>query len=453
MKIFLGINSTILTTLGSRAITVAAGLITLSFITHSLSLEMQGYYYTFNSLIALQIFVELGLNIALVQFSSHEMASLSWQHNGTLEGQIKSKRRLQSILHFALIWFGVAAVVMIVLLCPFGVYFFAASHNDSNLGLNFNNDISTPWVLLVILAAINIFINAALAILEGCGQVLSIATMRIWQAVLAPACACSILYFGGGLYSLVGASTAMVLVGFVWIWVNFRAFFTDLLTNHIEESGMNWKNEILPFQWRIAVSWISGYLGFQLFIPLLFETQGPAAAGQMGMTMQLINALNGVAIIWISTRAPTFGSLIANNERCKLDALFFTSFWQSIFILLVGLLTLFSLIGHLSASESEYVGRIVPYEYFYIFCLISVINHIVQSEAVYLRAHKKEPFMIISICGGLTTLILSVILIPKFGLLGAVGTYATSSLIFGLVGGTLIFFSKRKEWSIKGQNQ
>jgi len=237
------------------------------------------------------------------------------------------------------------------------------------------------------------------------------------------------------------------------VWVNYRVFFTDLLTNHIEETGMDWRNEILPFQWRIAVSWISGYLGFQLFIPLLFEAQGPSAAGQMGMTLQLINALNGVAIIWISTRAPTFGSFIANNERGKLDELFFTSFRQSIFILLVGLFILFSLVSYLSASGSMYADRIVPYEYFYVLCLISVINHIVQSEAVYLRAHKQEPFMMISILGGLATLVLSVILIPKFGLFGAIITYATSSLIFGLVGGTLVFFAKRKEWSMKSQDQ
>jgi O-antigen/teichoic acid export membrane protein len=453
MKIFFGINSAVLITLCSRGINVVAGLITLSFITHSLSGEMQGYYYTFNSLIALQIFVELGLTVALTQFSSHEMAGLSWQSDGTLSGQAKPKRRLQSILKFALFWFGIAAVVMIILLCTFGIYFFSTSATNSSASLNPIYDINIPWVMLVLVAAINIFCSAAIAVLEGCGQVTSIAKMRVLQGLIAPAVACLILYLGGGLYSLVGASMATMLVSLIWLWVNYRVFFNDLLTNHIDESGMNWRNEIWPFQWRIAVSWISGYLGFQLYIPLLFDTQGPVAAGQMGMTLQLINALNGVAIVWISTRAPIFGSLIANNQRQKLDELFFRSFFQSLFVLLMGLIILMCIIIYFTSSEVKYIDRVVPYKYFLIFSLISTFNHIVQSEAIYLRAHKEEPFLGISIVGGLMTLILSLILIPPFGLLGATVTYFTCSLIFGLVGGTLVFFYKRKEWSLKSQNQ
>lgn len=453
MRVFFGIDKVILTTLGSRVVNVVAGLTTLFFITQTLSVEMQGYYYTFNSLIALQIFAELGLNFALVQISSHEMAGLSWQSDGTLSGQAKSKRRLQSILHFALIWFSFAAILMIIFLCPFGIYFFAKSDSYSSLSVSANFNINIPWILIVILTAISVFLSAASAILEGCGRVTSVATMRLWQSLLAPCSACLILHFEGGLYSLVGASLTSVLTGFIWLWINYRVFFKDLVNNRIEEPGMNWKTEVWPFQWRIAVSWISGYFGMQLFIPMLFEAQGPSVAGQLGMTLQLINALNGVAIIWISTKAPAFGSLIASNERNKLDELFLTSFLQSVFILLVGLFILMSAIIYLSATNSPFAARVISYEYLFIFCGISLANHIVQSEAIFLRAHKEEPFMIISIMGGLITLILSIILIPKFGLLGATITYGTSTLIFGLIGGTLIFYKQRKKWSVRDKDK
>jgi len=121
--LWLGIDRAVFFTLLGRGWNVGAGLLTIVVIAHFLSPELQGYYYTFNSLIALQIFAELGLNFAIIQFASHEMAQLSWQPDGTVSGQPEAKRRLQSLLHFAFSWFGVAALLMIAILLPAGLYF------------------------------------------------------------------------------------------------------------------------------------------------------------------------------------------------------------------------------------------------------------------------------------------------------------------------------------------
>jgi hypothetical protein len=67
-----------------------------------LSSELQDYYYTFNSLVALQVFTELGLSFAFIQFASHEMTQLTWQQGGMVSGNSEAKRRLHSLLHFAL---------------------------------------------------------------------------------------------------------------------------------------------------------------------------------------------------------------------------------------------------------------------------------------------------------------------------------------------------------------
>ena len=64
----LGIDRAVFLTLVGRVWGVGAGLVTIFFVTTALSPEQQGYYYTFYSLIALQVFAELGLNYAIVQF-------------------------------------------------------------------------------------------------------------------------------------------------------------------------------------------------------------------------------------------------------------------------------------------------------------------------------------------------------------------------------------------------
>ena len=61
---------------------VGAGLVTAFLIVKHFSPAVQGYYYTFASLLALQVFVELGLGTVLVQFAAHEWSRLSLTSTG-----------------------------------------------------------------------------------------------------------------------------------------------------------------------------------------------------------------------------------------------------------------------------------------------------------------------------------------------------------------------------------
>lgn len=439
-----GIDRAVLFTLIARGWSIGAGLVTIIFVTNFLSAEQQGYYYTFYSLIALQIFVELGLTFAIIQFSSHEMAHLAWNAIGTVSGDAQSKRRLQSLAAFAFTWFGAGALVLTTVLLPVGLYFFKNTAQSGSAPI----DITAPWTLLVICAAVNLLTTAAAAILEGCGRVADVAILRLWQSILSTATAWIILDLGGGLFALAGNSLVVALTGAVWLYVKYRNFFTDLHAYEKILPGMNWRKEIWPFQWRIGVSWMSGFLVFQLFNPLLFATQGPVVAGQMGMSMQIFGAINGAAMAWISTKAPHYGQLIATRQRDALDKMFFRGFVQS-FALLAASLVLFGVvIIYLRAIHSPYAGRVLEPYLMALLAIASLGNHIVFAEASYLRAHKEEPFMILSISSGLTTTLFAVLLIPTFGALGAVGTYVSTTVLIGVVYGTLVFYRKRKQWGL-----
>lgn len=438
-----GIDRAVFFTLLGRGWNVGAGLIIIALVAHFLSPELQGYYYTFNSLIALQVFAELGLNFAIIQFASHEMAQLSWQPDGTVSGNPEAKRRLQSLLHFALTWFAVAALLMILLLLPTGLHFFGAAKWNVIILPN----VAIPWSLLVVFVAFNLFIGAAAAILEGCGKVAKVAALRLCQSIFAMTAVCVTLSLDGQLYALALSSLLMAVIGFAWLWFNFRAFFKDLFCHQTALLGMSWRKEIWPFQWRIAVSWMSGYLIFQLFNPLIFKTHGPVAAGQMGMSLQIIAAMNGTAMAWITTKAPTYGQLVATQQTKALDALFRRGLLQSFVFLLVGVLSVWSALFYLNESASTYAARILPLPLFSWLCLVCLANHIVFAEAAYLRAHKEEPFMWLSIFGGLTTAVLALLLVPPLGKAGAVYSYLIPALVFGLLGGTTVFFWKRKAWA------
>jgi hypothetical protein len=70
----LGIDKAIGFTILARGWGSLAGLITVALIARFLSPAEQGYYYTFGSLLALQIVFELGFSFVILQMASHERA-------------------------------------------------------------------------------------------------------------------------------------------------------------------------------------------------------------------------------------------------------------------------------------------------------------------------------------------------------------------------------------------
>lgn len=443
LKTYLGIDRAIFITLLVRFWNVISGFVTIFIITLYVSPELQGYYYAFNSIIALQVFAEMGLNFAIVQFASHNFAKLSWLSDGTISGDQEAKRKLQSLLHFSILWIGFFGLLMIVILSPAGLLFL----NSDNSNIETILTVSIPWISLVIFTAVNLFINAGAAILEGCGKVSQVAEMRLLQSLSSAVIAWIILIINGRLYVFFASSLMIVFVGSTWIWMKYRSFFRDLITYQSLLPKMNWRKEIWPFQWRIAVSWISGYLSFQLFSLILFKTHGPVVSGQMGMSMQIISAINGTAMAWISTKAPLYGKLITFHQRHELDLLFSRFFWQSLWFLLVSIVSILFIAAFLSEIDSPYVLRIIPLPLFFFLCFACILNHVVYVEAAYLRAHKEDPFMWLSVLSGGLTSVLALLFIPPFGVFGAVYSYVAITLFIGFCGGTFIFLRKHKKWT------
>ena len=49
----------------------------------------------------------------------------------------------------------------------------------------------------------------------------------------------------------------------------------------------------------------------------------------MGMSLSLANAIQNIAVAWVSTKSAPFGTLIARKEYRRLDQTFFQALWQS----------------------------------------------------------------------------------------------------------------------------
>src|ERR1700693_1347299 len=120
----LGIDRAIGFTVLARFWSSAAGLVTVALIARFLSPAEQGYYYTFGSLVALQIVFELGFSYVILQLASHERAELSISIDYEISGAPTAHARLASVIQKSVRWYSVAAMLMAAILLPVGYYFF-----------------------------------------------------------------------------------------------------------------------------------------------------------------------------------------------------------------------------------------------------------------------------------------------------------------------------------------
>jgi hypothetical protein len=76
-------------TLVLRVWSLVAGASTIIMIPSCLTASEQGYYYAFASLLALQIFFELGFNQVIMQLVSHEAAFVQFNKDGKIVGELE----------------------------------------------------------------------------------------------------------------------------------------------------------------------------------------------------------------------------------------------------------------------------------------------------------------------------------------------------------------------------
>ncbi len=328
---WLGIDRPIAYAIAGHAWRVIAGPVGLFLVATFLTRTEQGYYYTFGSILGLTIVFELGLDYVIVQFTSHEMAGLRWSLQGKLEGDPVAKARLACLLRLCLKWYGAASLFAIVLVGPVGYWFFAR-HSALNPQVLWQ----IPWIWVVVASGINLCGNPILAVLEGTGLIAEVGQLRLVQAVASSLMLWLALCARWALMAVPLMSTTTLLVTGVWLLSKKRRALADLLSFRHVGASLSWRSELLPMQWRIAVACLSGYFVFQISNPVLFTYQGPAAAGQMGLSLSVMLAVFGVGLAWVNTKGPVFGTLIARREFQQLDVLFRRALRQSFAVVFLG---------------------------------------------------------------------------------------------------------------------
>jgi len=437
---FIGLDRAIAFTVLARGWSAVAGVVTLLLIARFLTPAEQGYYYTFSSLIALQIIFELGFSFVILQMASHERAHLSISSDYVITGDPIAHARLASVIQKTVHWYSAAAILMAITLVPVGLFFFGAhEYNSQHIFWR------APWCFAALAATLNFQLDPILSFFEGCGFIADVARVRFFQAIV-----CSLLgwtaltaHFGLFVPAMMMCGTASVSV--VWL-IGKRRFLLGLLRHRPGSNCIHWGVEVWPFQWRIAISWLCGYFIFQLFNPVLFAFKGAIAAGQMGMSLSVTGALQAIAISWINTKSAPFGAMIERKDYSRLDHVFSRAVVQSVAVYILGAFAVFLCIVGLNYAKIRLAQRLLAPLPLAILLAATGINIVVFAEALYLRAHKQEKFLLNSIFTGLFVGLSTYFLGKHYGAEGMVIGYLAVVVCVSLGMGTCTFIKYRRIW-------
>jgi hypothetical protein len=368
----------------------------------------QGYYYTFLSLALAQQFLEMGFGVVLTQFASHESALLRLDARGVPTGSQVAAERLGSLVRLGLRWYTGVALMVLIVVGVGGSILLASRPNE---GVDWN----VPWWLLCATQACAVLLIPVSSLLEGSGQVAANQRNLLLGTVLGTLAGATAIIAGLGLYSIVVlVVTRTVVAGYGLVhaaWPLLRLGWTQ------KAGGVSWPRQFWPQQWRIALSWTSGYFMFQSFAPIAFYVKGPEVAGQVGVLVQVFVAVNQLASAWLTAAQPQMGAFAALGDLRGLGELAARTTRTSVLTAALIGASVFVLVAWIqprTASASR-LGDLVSLG---LFVATAVVLQISNVESAAIRFRKREPFVGLSLMVAALIVVANVLLGGSYGVRG-----------------------------------
>lgn len=413
-----------------------AGPVTALLISFYFSSDLQGYFYTFASLLALQSFLELGFHVVILNVASHEWSRLRIDDHGLIAGDEDARSRLISLGRLIAKWYAVVSALFVVAVGAAGIAFFYGSPLPMSEWL-------WPWCALVVLTGASLWALPFHALLEGCNQVTEVNRFRFWQALAGNAVVWICIPLGAQLWTCVAIAIVKLIWEAVLLGGRYRRFFQHFFS---PPSGATipWKLELWPLQWRLAVQGFFSYFAFWIFTPAMFR-YSPAVGGQMGMSWTVLAAIQAASLAWVQTRAPKFGTLIAEQKYDELDALFRRLSFLSLGIVTAGGAAFWGFVYVLHSLRHPLADRVLPLDSLGLFTIAIIVLHVPHCQAFYIRAHKREILLFAGVFSSIAIGVLVWVLGSEYGPMGAAVAYLSVVALFVLPYQTFVWRRLRQE--------
>lgn len=438
----IGLDAAVAFSVSSRLWQLVAATLTVVLMNHFFTGELQGFYYTIISLLAIQGFLDLGISGILVLLASHEWAHLQHE-NGKVDGSAESKGRLAEIHRFGCWWYSCCAAAFLILTTPIGVYVLSDGQPYGFALLQ--QDWLLPWILCVALNTVSLLLVPRIAVLEGCNQVVSVNRMRFLQSVTGSILVWISIASGLGLWTLVVSNLLRLIWELRIVYGEYGAMLFEL-TSTPNRNHLNWRKEIWPLQWRLAIQSVCSYFATWFIVPVTFRFHGEIAAGQIGLTWQLLTTVQAASLAWLQTRLPRFGTLLAAKKHQQFEREMFRASFLSIAVFLGGMVAFFAAISLSKLAGVNLASRFISIPAILFFAAGMIGWTLAMAEQSYVRLFKTDPFLLISVFA--SCLVASAIwhFGSTSGPYGLSIAYCLISWLYAVPVSTWILIKHRRKW-------
>jgi len=392
------------------------GLIAIAWLaTRRLGAPELGFFFSFLSLGALVQLADFGLSLAALQTA------------GTFVGTGRAAE-LPALARRVSRWTLAASTVATCLVAAIGWAVFSARRAGTP-GIHWQ----APWLgylFGVFLAQLTI---PGISLREGSGKVRQVWSLRLIQECVSSLVCLLALEAGAGLWSLAAFVFARAVISSFWLTLR------DPIQARPEDLPYplgRWMREVWPFQWKIGMSWLSGFLIFRIFAPVIFVEKGPVAAGQFGLAISLMNLLISISSAWPLSQAARFAALNAARRFDDLRRDFPMTLLASTTLSVLG-----AMIGAVVLWQAREKGvlfalRLPEPRVTALLLAAAVAHHVVFCFAVFLRSEGREPLLVPSVVLGIATAS-AIWTTAHFGTLTSI---AVANLVCAVIGIPVVLF-------------
>ena len=384
----LGLSRAIAWTLADTAVRILKSPLSVYFLIRYLTPVEQGLWYSFINLEALKLLAELGFTYIITQFVSHEFAHVELRQ-GVIVGDPENKDRLFSLVRYAIRFYLAVLPVAVLILASVGTAVYRP----------YSTNVLVCWYLFTLSSAISLLGTLFQSIYQGLNQVSLIRRNTFVGTLITSAATWGFLMGRTGLWALPATTLIANGIMLALLYRQTSRFWWQVVRYKIR-SAHPWIRKLMSLQWRYAITWISGYFIFYFMVPMALRFQGAVEAGQLGLSLAIFSALSGMVGAWGNTKVPEFNMLVSQRRRTEIDALLSRVQRQSLAISLAGTAAVFAIIL-LLFPVLRWQQRILSPIHLVFIALAGIPLLIVANWAYYLRAHKEEPYMVLTVVNGI----------------------------------------------------
>ena len=428
----------------ARLWNLLSGLLLVFVSSNVFSAVEQGVMYTFLSLAAAQFFFDLGVGVVLANIAGRNASGNAEDSDYTSE----ELKYLNSITTFALKWSFVAGTILIAILGVIGWVLFA---DDQQVGAN----LQTIWLAYVVLVACSMSFHLFLRLFEGLGFVVEAAIARSVQSAANIAVIYLLAIYGMGIISMVVALLIALIAACIYFLASSSKIRSACRPSLAVKGIINWRKDVYPFQSKVAVSWLAGYVIFQSQVPILYSLAGPIQAGQLGIAVQIFQSLNTSANIFLTYNIKDWTRLSVNDDMQALNKSFMRTLALTLGITIVGCIAIVGGIFIIRHLGWQMAVRFPDLSLLILFAIAACFNQIFFCLGYYFRAQGREPLWWVSVIAAIAILIVPAILWQSFDITAAIWSFLFVSVVILSVLSSIysLFFIKKDKRPTTSQEE